>query len=275
MKIQAIDDQVVITEVYNSITLQTKEGKQLHICMRDYGFEMKLDDGEWHMITEESDFKQKLNTGTGEPNTDNMEFKTNTASHAILELSVLAKTVPDAIVTPFADEIIALCEKFGSSGQSGGSEPYTASAISEAVKKLLLQQPICDITGDESEWSDVSGYMGGEPMWQNIRDSRIFKDANGDCTFNSAIVWQGEDDWDTFIGTMFGIRSSLKIKSFPFKPQTFYIDVRREPYDPSVHGSNTTNVISCGPGDMIYFLKDESQLEKVWEVYENYNPKLD
>lgn len=53
------------------------------------------------------------------------------------------------IVTPFAKEILALCEAFGKSGQSGGSVPYTASAISQAVKKLLLREPICDVTGHE------------------------------------------------------------------------------------------------------------------------------
>jgi len=28
----------------------------LHICMRDMGFEMKIDDGDWHLLTNESDF---------------------------------------------------------------------------------------------------------------------------------------------------------------------------------------------------------------------------
>jgi hypothetical protein len=59
---------------------------------------------------------------------------TNTQKFAQQELDILAATVPDAIVTPFAKEILALCEAFGNSGQSGGSAPYTASAISQAVK---------------------------------------------------------------------------------------------------------------------------------------------
>ena len=60
---------------------------------------------------------------------------TNTQKFAKRELDILAATVPDAIVTPFAKEILALCEAFGKSGQSGGSAPYTASAISQAIKK--------------------------------------------------------------------------------------------------------------------------------------------
>ena len=57
MKIETKENQIILKEVYNSITLETKEGKQLHICMRDMGFEMKIDDGNWHLLTNESDFE--------------------------------------------------------------------------------------------------------------------------------------------------------------------------------------------------------------------------
>ena len=56
MKIETKENQIILKEVYNSITFETREGKQLHICMRDMGFEMKIDDGEWHLINNESDF---------------------------------------------------------------------------------------------------------------------------------------------------------------------------------------------------------------------------
>ena len=98
---------------------------------------------------------------------------TNTQKFAQQELDILAATVPDAIVTPFAKEILALCEAFGNSGQSGGSAPYTASAISQAVKKLLLQEPICDVTGHENEWVDVSEMGDGSIMYQNSRCSAL------------------------------------------------------------------------------------------------------
>ena len=62
MKIEFVDNQIVLKEVYNSITLETREGKQLHICMRDFGYEMKIDNGEWHLLTNEEDFKVKQQT---------------------------------------------------------------------------------------------------------------------------------------------------------------------------------------------------------------------
>ena len=56
MKVETKENQIILKEVYNSITLETREGKQLHICMRDMGFEMKIDNGDWHLLTDESDF---------------------------------------------------------------------------------------------------------------------------------------------------------------------------------------------------------------------------
>jgi len=59
MKIETKDDQIIVKQIYNSITIETDEGKQLHICLRDKGYEMKIDNGEWHLITNEEDFKQQ------------------------------------------------------------------------------------------------------------------------------------------------------------------------------------------------------------------------
>lgn len=49
---------LLLKNIYNSICLETKEGKRLYICMSgDFGYEMKIDDGEWHLLTNEDDFK--------------------------------------------------------------------------------------------------------------------------------------------------------------------------------------------------------------------------
>ena len=57
MKIETKDGQIIVKQIYNSITIETDEGKQLHICLRDKGYEMKIDDGQWHLITNEEDWK--------------------------------------------------------------------------------------------------------------------------------------------------------------------------------------------------------------------------
>lgn len=155
---------------------------------------------------------------------------TNAQSFARQELDILAATVPDAIVTPFSKEILALCEAFGRSGQSGGSAPMTASAISQAIKSLLNFQPICDVTGLDQEWVNVMEMNGGEELWQNRRCSALFKHKDGACSYCDAIVWKGQS-WDTFTGRVyidekdFELIGSSQCVRFPFKPKTFYIDV--------------------------------------------------
>lgn len=160
---------------------------------------------------------------------------TNTYNFAARELSILSKSATDPndrpLIEPFIPEILALAEKFGLSGQSGGSAPYVAGAISQAIKKLLLQDPICPIMGIDEEWVDV-GHLGDKDetdvVWQNNRCSALFKNAKHEAYYLDAIVWKGEDEYDTFTGRVEGILSRQFIKSFPFTPKTFYIDVIRE-----------------------------------------------
>jgi hypothetical protein len=199
---------------------------------------------------------------------------TNTQSFAKQELDILAATVPDAIILPFTKEILALCEAFGKSGQSGGSAPYTATAISKAVKNLMLQQPIADVIGIEKEWVNITEMNGGETMWQNSRCSGLFKYPNGDCSYVYAIVWKGKEEWDTFTGRVyvddkdFELIGSSQIVKFPFKPKTFYIDVVRVPISKEEAESRNLHYIEDGFGDCYYtILKDPKQLEKVFDYY--------
>ena len=200
---------------------------------------------------------------------------TNTYSFARQELDILESTVPDAIVTPFAKEILALCEAFGRSGQSGGSAPMTASAISQAVKKLMLQEPICDVTGHENEWADITEMNGGEPMWQNVRCSALFKYPDNKCSYVDAIVWKGKEEYDTFIGRVyiddkdFELIGSSQYVRFPFKPKTFYIDVVRVPITKGEAQLRKLHYIEDGFGDCYYtVLKNPAQLDKVFKYYD-------
>ncbi len=210
---------------------------------------------------------------------------TNTQSFAVRELDILSKTWgmdhnPDdkPVILEFRDEILALCEAFGNSGQSGGSAPYTAGAICSALKHLMLQEPIAPITSIEEEWMNCGDRgatdIDSSQVWQNTRCGTLFKDSNisnGDPYYLDAIVWKGDtegesgNNWDTFTGTVEGIKSRQFLKGFPFTPKTFYIDCTRVPYDPAVHSEK--DAISCGDGEYIYLIKDRQQLEKVWKYY--------
>lgn len=194
---------------------------------------------------------------------------TKTQSFAKQELDILAATIPSSIVTPFANEIIALCEAFGKSGQSGSSAPMTASAISQAVNKLLLQQPICDITGHENEWCDIAEINGGEPLWQNNRCSGLFKHKNGDCYYIDAIIFDGDitsrfysNSGSVTLADGNPIYSKQKIKEFPFTPKTFYIDVIETEW-----ADKTETVKKQGGGWWTSIVKDETQLAEVFKYY--------
>lgn len=195
--------------------------------------------------------------------------RSNTGRYAERELLVLSKSTTDKdnrpIIEPFTKEIIALAERFGKSGQSGGSAPYTATSISQAIKKLLLFEPLCPVTGVDEEWINITELNDGRNMWQNSRCSGLFKHADGSVSYNDAIIkktqtgscWSGSF-WLSKADYLTGnrelkIRSSQLVKSFPFTPKTFYIDVIEE---------------EVAKDDWEMYLKDPKQLAKVWKYYQ-------
>jgi len=199
---------------------------------------------------------------------------TSTQKFAKQELDILKSTTPDSIITPFEKEILALCEAFGKSGQSGGSAQYTASAISQAVKKLMLHEPICDVIGNENEWVDISEISSGD-LWQNSRCSGLFKNPDGKLSYVDAIVWKGEEKWDTFTGRVyiddkdFELIGSSQYARLPFKPKTFYIDVVRVPITKIEAESRDLHYIEDGFNECYYtILKDPKQLEDVFKYYD-------
>lgn len=200
---------------------------------------------------------------------------TNTYSFAEQELDILAATVSKATITPYRKELLALCEAFGKSGQSGGSAPYTAGAIADAVRKLLLQQPICAVTGEDFEWVNVAHLSDEGPLWQNMRCGGLFKYADGSCSYVDAIVWQGEDEHDSFTGRVyiddknFELISSSQCVRFPFTPRTFYIDVKRTPISKAEAERRKMHYIEDGYGECYYsILRDPHQLIAVFNHYD-------
>lgn len=181
---------------------------------------------------------------------------TNTYNHAKRELEILSKTTQEAIILDFHDEILALCEKFGQSGQSGGSAPYIAGALSHTIKTLCLQQTLAPLTGEDDEWGLVA-----EDLYQNNRESALFKNKNGRAYYLDAIIWktQSGSTWSGSALLEIGesafqeISSRQFVKSFPFTPKKFYIEVME---------------VEVKPDDFEFYIKDPSQLDQVWEYYE-------
>jgi len=197
-------------------------------------------------------------------------MKSNTYKRAQVELDILEATVDNAIITPFREELLDLVEAFGQSGQSGGSAPFTASALSQAVKHLCLQEPICPITGADEEWNHIEGI--DSDTFQNKRLSSVFKKGSGGKPYYlEAIVFQDKDRGGSpFTGNSVklndgSILTSRQYIRLPFRPKTFYIDVIETEW-----ADKTETVKKPGGGWWTSVIKDESQLEEVWEYYDRF-----
>jgi hypothetical protein len=187
-------------------------------------------------------------------------MNSNTGSKAQEELDILLESIPSddkCIIEEFIPEILALVDKFGESGQSGGSAPYVSAFLADVVKKLCMQEPISPITGVDDEWGIVSyPDMNHKEIYQNKRCGSLFKE-NGKVHYLNAIVWKTQKGL-TLCGSAQlhngnEILSRQFIKGFPFIPKTFYVDVIEE---------------ETSKDNWVFHIKDEKQLDKVFEYYE-------
>lgn len=193
-----------------------------------------------------------------------LDTMNNTKAHAQLELRVLYENnkgkEDELVIEEFFPEILAICEKFGNSGQSGGSAPYVAKQLVSVIEKLCLQKPISPISGIPEEWVKISD-VG---VYQNKRCGALFMDNDGNVKYLDAVVkktqsntcwsgrfWLSKEDYLTGNRELM-IGCSQLIKGFPFTPKTFYVDVIEE---------------EVAPDDWEMFLRDPKQLEEVYEYY--------
>lgn len=176
----------------------------------------------------------------------------NLLKHAKTELGILIKDFEskneEPIVKEFIPEILNLVKAFAKSGQSGGSAPYTAKCIVNTIEKLLLYKPLIGITGEESEWVKVDS-----DSFQNKRLSSIFKQTTEKPYYLDAIVFR-ELNGNCFTSNCIKFRdiilqSRQEIKSFPFTPKTFYIDVK------------------LNPNTEYYEVINDKQIDEVFEYY--------
>lgn len=191
------------------------------------------------------------------------KFQSNTAKYAEVELDALFAQEPDSQFKDMKQEILALCEKFGLSGQSGGSVGYSINALSTIIKKLCLQEPITPIHGKDEEWMLLD--YDDDLKYQNNRESGIFKNAEGRSYYINAIVkrtetsgdwsgsfWKSKEDYLTGDRSLMVDKKAF-IKSFPFTPKTFYIDVIEE---------------EVAPDDWEMYMVNPDQLKEVEEYYD-------
>lgn len=205
---------------------------------------------------------------------DSEEEVSNITAFAKAELDRLAVSTPDAVILPFKPEILALCEAFGRSGQSGGSAPYTAGALSLAIKNLTLFKPVAPLTGEDSEWNNVSDLIGSDPVFQNNRLSSVFKEGDGKPYFLDAIIWKGPEDYDTFTGRVYmddtfqELISSSQCVEFPCIPKSFTVDIEYLPIDQEEAEARCIHYTENSDGSCtVSVVKNKEDLNEVWEFF--------
>lgn len=123
--------------------------------------------------------------------------------------------------SPTALALLSVVDVFASEGHSGGSAAIAGPMMAENVRRLLAFEPLTPLTGEDSEWTQLTEKMMGRPgVEQNKRCSRIFRE-NGVAYDIEAVVfcdWNGEPSftgWD-----------SARIIEFPYSPVTRYTRFR-------------------------------------------------
>ena len=163
-------------------------------------------------------------------------------------------------------QVLQLLRVFSKHGHSGTSHGYALNLF----KTLAAFDPIGTIKCTDDEWNDLEWDERGHTVighnYQNKRLSSVFKDGKeGKPYYLDAIVWSGEESYDTFTGMVEDVKSRQFIK-LPFSPKTFYIDVVRKKVD--YDDKEGERVVACGTGNYVYSIKDRKQLEEVAEYYE-------
>lgn len=141
----------------------------------------------------------------------------NLLKHAERELKLIGYDGKDEYDKMAKDAILQLIETFAKQGHSGFSAHYVANMF----HKLVKYETLSPLKGNDDEWGNVSD-MSGEMLFQNNRDSRVFKSDDG-AFFTEAIIWteSGESSYTNK-------DSKRYIKSFPFTPKTFYVEVDKD-----------------------------------------------
>lgn len=81
-----------------------------------------------------------------------------------------------------AEGTLELLKVFADQGHSGSSAPYAVSLF----EKLAMWKPIAPLTGEDDEWMEV-----GYDVWQNKRNSAVFKEEDGQAYWmDGRVFWE-------------------------------------------------------------------------------------
>ena len=119
------------------------------------------------------------------------------------------------------NHILHMVEEFAKEGHSGFSANYAISCL----QKLLKFEPLSPLTGKDDEWNYV-GDLGDNPVYQNKRCSRVFKDTDSKAYDIDGYVfwsWATDEQGDKY-KSYYTNQKSRKYIEFPYTPTTEYVE---------------------------------------------------
>lgn len=120
----------------------------------------------------------------------------------------------DEMQKAMCEHVLELLEVFSKEGHSGFSANYAINLFATLAKF----KTITPLTGEDSEWHDVSEYSG-ETLYQNKRDSAVFKDETGAYNIDGKVHWEWYRCEDgTIEKTYFHRGGDRTYITFPYTP---------------------------------------------------------
>lgn len=139
----------------------------------------------------------------------------NMVNHVRMELKAWFEEGTDSPNRWMAEHIESMVRLFALEGHSGSS----ASFARQVFHTLSDFKPWGPLTGEDSEWMDCS--YGGEPLWQNVRCSHVFKGADGRAYDTEGKIFREPN------GTCYTNKKSRVYITFPYTPKREYVDVEK------------------------------------------------
>lgn len=144
-------------------------------------------------------------------------------SHAVRELDAIGLTDEDDMNGMMRKHILHMVDEFCKEGHSGFSANYAISILS----KLLKFEPLCPLTGEDSEWNEIAKEMSGSnngTLYQNNRCSHVFKDDDGAYDIEGKVFydWYTDEETGEKYKSHYTSRESRVPVTFPYTPVTVY-----------------------------------------------------
>lgn len=139
-----------------------------------------------------------------------MSTESNLVRYARNELELAGFFAEDSLYEGMLGEaVLKMVQLFAEEGHSGAS----AALAVQAFQQVAMFKPLSPLTGEDDEWADI-----GDDTFQNVRCSSVFKTPDRAYDIDGKVFRQPD-------GVCYRNRNSIVDITFPYMPETVYVDV--------------------------------------------------